>query len=97
MGFNVTYFVSFIYTASLINGVFIVAASYAECDRVLVILFFAISIGFLGVPIIAVNTIDLSPNYAGILMGFGGTLTSVTGIIVPYIIGIVTPNVSQSL
>lgn len=45
-------------------------------------------------PGIAINALDLSPNFAGILMGVSSTISSITGILVPYIVGIATPNVS---
>lgn len=83
------------FTASIFNGIFIVAASYAECNSTWVIILFAVSIAFLGVPIMAVNSLDLSPNYAGILMGVGGTVSSITGILVPYVVGVATPNVGE--
>lgn len=89
-------FVSFFwsFTASIFTGVFIIAASYAECDKLYVVAFFTISIAFQGVPGVAINSLDLSPNYAGILMGVGSAVTSITGILVPYMVGVVTPNVS---
>lgn len=80
--------------ASVFTGTFIVAASYAECNRMWVVVFFAISVAFQGVPGIAVNTLDLSPNYAGYLMGISATVSSITGILVPFAVGIATPNVS---
>lgn len=46
-------------------------------------------------PGVAINALDLSPNYAGILMGIGGAVTSITGILVPYMVGVVTPHVSS--
>lgn len=61
-----------------------------------VIVHFTISVAFQGVPGVAVNSLDLSPNYAGILMGIGGAVSSITGILVPYIVGVATPNVSES-
>lgn len=78
----------------MFTGIFIVAASYAECDKFYVVIYFTISVAFQGVPGVAINALDLSPNYAGILMGIGGTVTSLTGILVPYIVGVATPNVS---
>lgn len=56
---------------------------------------FTVSIAFQGVPGVAINALDLSPNYASILMGIGGALTSITGILVPYMVGVYTPNVSM--
>lgn len=61
-----------------------------------VVVFFTISIAFQGVPGVAINSLDLSPNYAGILIGIGGAVTSITGILVPYLIGVATPNVSSA-
>lgn len=82
------------YLASIFTGIFIVAASYAECDKLYVVAYFTISVAFQGVPGVAINSLDLSPRYAGILIGIGGTFASVTGILVPYLVGIATPNVS---
>lgn len=62
----------------------------------LVVAYFTISVAFQGVPGVAINSLDLSPNYAGILMGIGGTVTSITGILVPYMVGVATPNVSTA-
>lgn len=59
--------------------------------------YFTISIAFQGVPGVAINILDLSPNYAAVLMGIGGAVTSITGILVPYLVGIVTPNVCVTL
>lgn len=81
--------------ASVFTGVFIIAASYAECDKLYVVAYFTISVAFQGVPGVAINSLDLSPNYAGILMGIGGAVTSITGILVPYMVGVVAPNVSS--
>lgn len=47
-------------------------------------------------PGVAINALDLSPNYASILMGIGGAVTSITGILVPYMVGVYTPNVSMA-
>lgn len=71
------------------------AASYAECDKLPVVIYFTISIAFQGVPGITINPLDLSPNYAGILMGIGCTVGAVTGILAPYIVGVITPHVRK--
>lgn len=73
------------------------AASYAECDTFYVVAYFTISVAFQGLPGVTINALDLSPNYAGILMGIGCTFTSLTGVLVPYIVGVATPNVSHNL
>ncbi|XP_011506274.1 PREDICTED: sialin-like isoform X2 [Ceratosolen solmsi marchali] len=77
---------------------FIVAASYAGCDRVLVIGMFTIAMLLMGTafPSVMVNALDLSPNYAGTLMALTNGLSALTGIASPYIIGIITPNQTLS-
>lgn len=69
-------------------------ASYAECDKLMVVVYFTISIVFQGVPGVSINPLDLSPNYAGILMGIGTTIGGMTGILAPYVVGVLTPHVS---
>lgn len=70
-------------------------ASYAQCDKLMVIVYFTISIVFQGVPGTSINPLDLSPNYAGILMGIGTTVGGMTGILAPYVVGVFTPHVSH--
>ena len=43
------------------------------------------------------NTIDLSPNYAGELSAFGNGFGSIAGFLAPYAIGLLTPNVCSFL
>lgn len=45
-------------------------------------------------PGMKVNPLDLSPNYAGSLMAITNGIGAITGIIVPYVVGVMTPNVS---
>lgn len=53
------------------------------------------SIGFMGnfYPGMKVNTIDLSPNYAGSLMALTNGLGAITGIAAPTFVGFMIPNV----
>lgn len=57
--------------------------------------YFTISIAFQGVPGVAINVLDLSPNYSAVMMGIGGAVTSITGIVVPYLVAAVAPNVNN--
>lgn len=52
-------------------AIFILGASYAGYDKLLVVVLFTLAMGFLGnfYPGLKVNALDLSPNYAGSLMG----------------------------
>lgn len=75
--------------ASIGPGAFIIGASYAECDRTLVITMFTVGMTLMGTfyPGMKVNALDLSPNYSGTLMALVNGIAAFTGIITPYIVG----------
>lgn len=85
---------SFTAIAAVGPAIFIVGASYAGCNRVVVILLFTIAMGIMGTfyPGMKVNSLDLSPNYAGSLMAVTNGIGAITGIIAPYVVGVMTPN-----
>lgn len=72
------------------------AASYAGCDKFFVVLWFILAIGFMGCYYsgLKVNSLDLSPNYAGSLAALTNGAGALTGIIAPVFVGKMTPNVS---
>lgn len=78
---------------------FIVGASYAGCDKVMVVAFFTIAMGFMGTfyPGMKVNPLDLSPNYAGSIMALTNGIGAITGVVAPTLVGFLTPNVSAEL
>lgn len=84
------------FTACTIGGVFIIAAAYAGCDITIVGAFFTIAVGAQGLnsASLTLNPMDLSPNYAGMLVGIIGTFSCCMGIIVPVMISYLAPNVS---
>ena len=43
-----------------------------------------------------VNALDLSPNYSGTLMAITNGIGALTGIITPYIVGVLAPNQTLS-
>lgn len=85
--------------AAVFPAFFIIGASYAGCDIVLVITMFTLAMGFMGTfyPGMKVNPLDLSPNYAGTLMAITNGIGACAGILVPYVVGVMTPNVSGRL
>lgn len=87
------------FTAAVFPGIFIIGASYAGNNELTVVFLFTIAMGFMGTfyPGMKVNPLDLSPNYAGSLMAVTNGIGSMTGILAPYIVGVMTPNVSASL
>lgn len=95
---NVSSFFSIlIIAASIFPAIFIVIASYAECNRVYVVASFTLAMGFMGnfYPGMKVNSLDLSPNYAGSLMALSNGLGALTGVAAPTFVGIMTPDVSE--
>ncbi|XP_050591921.1 putative inorganic phosphate cotransporter [Bombus affinis] len=80
--------------ASLGPGAFIIGASYAECDRITVVIMFTVGTTLMGTfyPGMKVNALDLSPNYSGTLMALVNGIGAFTGILTPYIVSELTPN-----
>ena len=76
-------------------GAFMVGASYAGCNRTIVVAFFTIGMGLMGCYYAAlkVNVLDLAPNYAGELMGVTNGIGCLSGFLGPYAVGLMTPNV----
>lgn len=77
---------------------FIIGASYTGCDRMMVVAMFTIGMGFMGTFYsgLKVNNLDLAPMYAGVLMAITNGVGGFSGIISPYLVGVLTPNVSRS-
>lgn len=75
-------------------GIFIVAASYAGNNEALVIALFTVAMGFMGTFYcgMKVNALDLAPNYAGTVMAIVNGIGAITGIITPYLVGLLTPD-----
>lgn len=74
------------------------AASYAGCDRTLVVTLFTVGMAFMGFfyPSLKVNSLDLSPNYAGTLMAIVNGIGAISGIITPILVGFIATNVSRN-
>ncbi|KAH8298054.1 hypothetical protein KR018_005265, partial [Drosophila ironensis] len=77
-------------------AIFMVGASYAGCDRVLVVVLFTICMGLMGAYYagMKLSPLDMSPNYAGTLMAITNGIGAITGVITPYLVGVMTPNAS---
>ncbi|PNF21048.1 hypothetical protein B7P43_G08414, partial [Cryptotermes secundus] len=80
--------------ASVGPGIGIIAASYAGCDRTSVVALLTLGTGLMGTfyPGMKVNALDLSPNYAGTLMAIVNGIGALTGIVTPYLVGVLTPD-----
>ena len=75
----------------------LIAASYAGCDRIVVVVLFTLAMGFCGTyfPGMGINVLDLSPNYAATITAVVNTIGCFTGMVTPYLVGVLTPNVSH--
>ncbi|XP_016998312.2 putative inorganic phosphate cotransporter [Drosophila takahashii] len=75
-------------------AVFMVGASYAGCNRALVVALFTICMGLMGTYYagMKLTPLDMSPNYAGTLMAITNGIGAITGVISPYLVGVMTPN-----
>lgn len=66
------------HSAAIGPGCFIIGASYAGCNKTVVVALFTIGMGCMGTFYsgLKVNNLDLAPNYAGVIMaitnGVGG-------------------------
>lgn len=85
----------FRHIASVTPAIFVLAATYAECNEVLVVTLLMISIGSQGLMTcgIVLNPMDLSPMFASTLSGLMNCISTFTGILAPYVVGALTPNV----
>ncbi|OXU19822.1 hypothetical protein TSAR_009977 [Trichomalopsis sarcophagae] len=80
--------------ASVGPALCLIGASYAGCNRVVVITMITLGMTLLGssLPSIKVNVLDLSPNYAGSLMALTNVFAAGTGMVTPSIVGFLTPH-----
>lgn len=74
-------------------------ASYAGCNHIQVAIFIILSVGMRAflTSSLYINPMDLSSNYSGTLMSIVNGAGSIAGIIAPYSVGLLTPNVSDAL
>lgn len=70
------------FSAGIFPGIFMIAASYAECDKMSVVIWFMLAMAFMGTynPGLRVNCLDLRPNYAGSIMAIANGIGALTGI-----------------
>lgn len=80
--------------ASIGPSLFLLGASYARCDKTLVVVMFVTGVTFLGsgIPSLKVNALDLSPNYSGTVMAISNGFASCTGFLTAYLVGKITPR-----
>ena len=77
-------------------GICIILASYSGCDKPLAVFWFIAAMTLMGAyhSGMKINFLDITPNYAGTTSAIVHGIASISGIISPYLIGLLTPNVS---
>ncbi|XP_047513603.1 putative inorganic phosphate cotransporter isoform X1 [Pieris napi] len=80
--------------ASVGPGICMILASYSGCNTETVVILFTASMGLMGAfyPGMKVNALDLSSNYAGTIMAIVNGIGAITGIIAPFLVGLLTPD-----
>lgn len=78
----------------VVSGVTLVLIKEAGCNHVTVVTLLVVSMAFTGLVTagIPINHLDISPNFAGSLMGITNTFATASGILAPYVIGLLTNN-----
>jgi len=74
----------------------VMCASFVGCNKMIAILCLSLGVALMGFcyPSLRINSLDLSPNYSPTLMGLVNGIGCLSGMATPYIVGILTPNVS---
>ncbi|XP_045529093.1 putative inorganic phosphate cotransporter [Pieris brassicae] len=75
-------------------GICIILASYSGCDTTLAVFWFIAAMTLMGAYYsgMKVNALDITPNYAGTTTGLVNGIAAISGIISPYLIGLLTPQ-----
>ena len=79
----------------LVPACLLVSTSYIGCDYTsLAVTLFSLAIGIQGLngSSYIVNHLDIAPRFAGILMGISNSVGTLSGIIGPYVVGLLTNN-----
>ncbi|XP_026317790.1 putative inorganic phosphate cotransporter [Hyposmocoma kahamanoa] len=80
--------------AATIPAILIILASYSGCNRIQAVALFIVSMAFMAgfYSSVKINAMDIAPNYAGTCSAIVNGIGAVSGIVTPYLIGLLTPN-----
>lgn len=86
----------FVFVAATGPGICIILASYSGCDTTLAVFWFVFAMTLMGAYYsgMKINPLDISPNYAGTTTAMVNGIAAISGIVSPYLIGLLTPEVS---
>jgi len=77
-----------------IPGLILIWVAFTGCDRVLTVVLLTAAVGLNGAFFSAyiVNHVDLSPSFAGPMMGFTNFWANICGIVTPYVAGVIVTD-----
>ncbi|XP_075973406.1 putative inorganic phosphate cotransporter [Anticarsia gemmatalis] len=75
-------------------GICIILASYSGCDTTLAVFWFVFAMTLMGAYYsgMKINPLDITPNYAGTTTAMVNGIAAISGIVSPYLIGLLTPE-----
>ncbi|XP_052759327.1 putative inorganic phosphate cotransporter [Galleria mellonella] len=75
-------------------GICIILASYSGCDTTLAVFWFVVAMSLMGAYYsgMKINPLDISPNYVGSTTAMVNGIAAISGIVSPYLIGLLTPD-----
>ena len=88
------------FTGMLLPAALLVATGYVTCATPYVAVgVLSLAVGAIGIQYGAfvVNHADIAPAYAGVLFGISNTVATMPGFIAPFVIGVITSDVSDPL
>lgn len=86
----------FHFIGQLLPSIFLVLLGYVGCNYYAAISLLTLAVGTDGLASAGfqVNHVDISPTHAGLLMGLSNTFGTIPGMISPYIVGLITSDVT---
>ena len=85
------------FVGNIVPAFFLVITGFVPCEHPFIaVAMLTLSVGFCGFqyPGCFVNHADIAAPFAGILFGLSNSCATIPGIIAPYLVGVLTPNVS---
>ena len=82
------------FASAVLSGVFLVLAGYAGCNSALAVFFISVGLLFYGMNFSGFycNSIDIAPQFAGVLFGITNTFSTTTGFLAPIMVNKITQD-----
>lgn len=86
----------FVVSGTVGPGLGVMGASFVGCNKIAAIFCFTLGMALMGFcnSSVRINSLDLSPKYSASIMALVNGIGCLSGMASPYVVGILTPNVS---